>query len=306
MQAAISEPGGATPQAGPFERLAPRALKPYVALVRLDRPTGTWLLLWPSLWALALASPGWPEARLLALFTAGALVMRSAGCIYNDIVDREFDARVARTRHRPLASGALRVRQAVGLMAVLLGIGLLILLQLPLLAILLGVGSLALVFTYPLMKRVTYWPQAFLGLTFNWGALLGWAAATGALDWPAGLLYAGGICWTLGYDTIYAHQDKEDDALIGVKSSALALGARTRPFLWAVYTASVACFAGAGALVGLGWPFYAALGAVAALLAWQAGRTRFDDAADCLAKFKANLWVGVALFGGILAARVTG
>jgi 4-hydroxybenzoate polyprenyltransferase len=154
------------------------------------------------------------------------------------------------------------------------------------------------------MKRVTYWPQAFLGLTFNWGALLGWAAATGRLDWPAGLLYLGGIFWTLGYDTIYAHQDKEDDALIGVKSSALALGGRTRPFLIVVYASSAGCFAASGALAGAAWPFYAGLGAVALLYGWQALGTRIDDPADCLVRFKANLWVGVALFAGTVAARV--
>ena len=197
MRASFTESGMA-PGAGPFERLAPRALKPYVALIRLDRPIGTWLLLWPAFWAIALAADGWPDVRLLALFAAGALVMRSAGCIYNDIVDREFDAKVARTRDRPLASGALRVRHAVAFLALLLAAGLAILLQLNWFAVALGVGSLVLVFSYPLMKRVTYWPQAFLGLTFNWGALLGWAAVTGALGWPAAALYLGGICWTLG------------------------------------------------------------------------------------------------------------
>jgi len=303
MQASVTEQADAAP-GGPFERLAPRPLKPYVALIRLDRPIGTWLLLWPGFWAIALASNGWPDIKLLALFAAGALVMRSAGCIYNDIVDRKFDAQVARTRNRPLASGALRVRNALAFMAILLGAGLAILLQLNALAIILGIGSLALIFTYPLMKRVTYWPQAFLGLTFNWGVLMGWAAVTGKLEWPAGLLYLGGIFWTLGYDTIYAHQDKEDDALIGVKSSALALGERTRPFLIAVYAASVACFAAAGALADIAWPFYAGLGAVALLFGWQALGVRIHDPADCLAKFKANLWVGLLLFGGILAARV--
>ncbi len=301
-----SSPSDIVRQTGPFERLAPRALKPYVALIRLDKPTGTWLLLWPCFWAIALAAEAWPDGRLLGLFAAGALVMRSAGCIYNDIVDREFDSQVARTQHRPLASGALRVRHAVLFTALLLAAGLAILVQLHWLAIVLGIGSLALVFTYPLMKRITYWPQAFLGLTFNWGALLGWAAATGTLDWPAALLYLGGIFWTLGYDTIYAHQDKDDDALIGVKSSALALGPRTRPFLIAVYGLSLTAFGAAGALQGLGWPFYVGLGAVAALFAWQALLARFDDSGDCLAKFKANLWVGAALFGGIVAGQMVG
>jgi 4-hydroxybenzoate polyprenyltransferase len=304
MRASLSESHVAG--AGPFERLAPRALKPYVALIRLDRPIGTWLLLWPGLWAIALAAQGWPDVRLLALFAAGALVMRSAGCIYNDIVDREFDAKVARTRMRPLASGALRVRHAVAFMALLLGVGLAILLQLNWFAVALGAGSLALVFSYPLMKRVTYWPQAFLGLTFNWGALLGWAAVTGTLGWPAAALYLGGICWTLGYDTIYAHQDKEDDALIGVKSSALALKERTRPFLFVIYPLSLAGFGAAGALQGLGWPFYLGLATVAALFAWQAAFARLDDPADCLAKFKANFWAGLALFAGIVAGQVAG
>ena len=306
MQLESSPPGIKAPGAGPFERLAPRALKPYVALIRLDRPVGTWLLLWPCFWAIAMAADRWPDGRLLGLFAAGALVMRSAGCIYNDIVDREFDTKVARTRTRPLASGALRVRHAVVFLALLLAAGLAILLQLDWLAIVLGAGSLALVFTYPLMKRVTYWPQAFLGLTFNWGALLGWAAATGTLDWAAALLYLGGIFWTLGYDTIYAHQDKEDDALIGVKSTALALQERTRPFLFVVYGLSVAAFAAAGALTSLAWPFYIGLGAVAALYLWQALFARFDDPPDCLAKFKANLWVGFALFAAIVAGRVVG
>ena len=305
MHAVVSEQADAPP-GGPIERWAPRALKPYVALIRLDRPIGTWLLLWPGFWALALAASGWPNIKLLALFGVGALVMRSAGCIYNDIVDRKFDAQVARTRHRPLASGVLKVRHAVAFMAALLGGGLAILLQLHWLAIVLGVASLALVFTYPLMKRITYWPQAFLGLTFNWGALLGWAAATGTLDWPAGFLYLGGIFWTLGYDTIYAHQDKEDDALIGVKSSALALRERTRPFLIAVYGLSIACFALAGVLGRTAWPFYVGLGAVALMFGWQALAVRIDQPADCLVKFKANLWVGFALFAGIVAARVLG
>ena len=217
-------PGGP----GPVERAAPRFARPFVALARLDQPVGVWLLLWPCLWAIGLASDGLPDIGLLALFTAGAFVMRAAGCTLNDIFDRDFDARVERTRRRPLPSGAIGVKGAVAFMAVLLGAGLAILLQLNLFAILLGAGSLLLVVLYPLMKRITYWPQAFLGLTFNYGALLGWAAVEGGIGWPAGLLYAGGIAWTLGYDTIYAHQDKEDDLLIGVKSSAIALGPNGR------------------------------------------------------------------------------
>ena len=181
-----------------------------------------------------------------------------------------------------------------------------ILLQLNLFTILIGVASLALVFTYPFMKRVTYWPQAFLGLTFNWGALLGWAAVEGGLAWPAVLLYAGGIAWTLGYDTIYAHQDKEDDSLIGVKSSALALGNKTRPWLWIFYGITVTGFAAAGAMAETTWPFYAGLASAALLFMWQSARVKINDAAHCLKMFKLNFWVGAVFFAGIVTAQATG
>ncbi len=286
--------------------LVPAPLRPFVRLTRLDKPIGTWLLLWPCLWSIALAADGFPDARLLALFAAGALVMRSAGCVYNDIVDRNFDARVVRTRDRPIASGAISVKSALFLLALLLSGGLAILLQFNLFTILIGFASLALIFTYPLMKRVTYWPQVFLGLTFNWGALLGWAAVEGGIAWPAGLLYAGGIAWTLGYDTIYAHQDKEDDALIGVKSSALALGDKTRPWLWVFYGLTVAGFAAAGALAETAWPFYAGLAAAALLFIWQSARVKIDNAADCLQMFKLNFWVGAFFFAGIVGAQAIG
>ena len=232
--------------------------------------------------------------------------MRAAGCTLNDIFDRDFDARVERTRRRPLPSGAIGVKGAVAFMAVLLGAGLAILLQLNLFAILLGAGSLLLVVLYPLMKRITYWPQAFLGFTFNYGALLGWAAVEGGIGWPAGLLYAGGIAWTLGYDTIYAHQDKEDDLLIGVKSSAIALGERTRPFLIAFYVVAVAGFAGAGVAAEAAWPYFVGVAVAALLLAWQALRVNINNPADCLAKFKNNSLVGLALFAGIVAAQALG
>jgi 4-hydroxybenzoate polyprenyltransferase len=283
--------------------LLPQRLRPFAVLARLDKPIGTWLLLWPGLWSVALASDGLPDIRLFALFAAGALVMRSAGCVYNDIVDRDFDTRVERTRDRPIAAGVISVKTALVFLTLLLAIGLAILLQLNGFAILLGIASLVLVFTYPFMKRITYWPQAFLGLTFNWGALLGWAAVEGGLSWPAGLLYAGGIAWTLGYDTIYAHQDKEDDALIGVKSSALALGDKTKPWLWIFYSLTLAGFAAAGALSHIAWPFYAGLGAAALLFIWQATTLKTANGVDCLAKFKLNFWVGVVIFAGIVGAR---
>ncbi len=293
----------AAPGAGPIERALPPAFRPYAALARIDKPIGVWLLLWPCLWGVALAADGMPDAGLVVLFTAGAFVMRAAGCVYNDIVDRDIDARVARTRHRPLPSGAIGLRGALAFLAALLLAGLAILLHLNVFAILLGAGSLILVLTYPLMKRITYWPQAFLGLTFNFGALLGWAAVRGDIDWPAGLLYAAGIAWTLGYDTIYAHQDREDDLLTGVKSSAIALGTRTRPWLAGFYGLAAAGLAAAGALADAAWPYYAGVAAAAALLAWQAVRLRIDSPADCLAKFKINGWVGLAVFAGILGGH---
>ena len=294
---------GPRPGANFFLSILPRRLRPFAVLVRLDKPIGTWLLLWPGLWSVALAAPALPDVRLLALFAAGALVMRSAGCVYNDIVDRDFDARVARTESRPIASGVISVKTAMAFLVLLLVLGLVILLNLNTFAIILGAASLVLVFTYPFMKRITYWPQAFLGLTFNWGALLGWAAVEGGLAWPAGLLYAGGIAWTLGYDTIYAHQDKEDDALIGVKSSALALGERTRLWISVFYLLAIAGFAAAGALANIAWPFYAGLGVAALLFVWQAGTLKINEPGDCLAKFKLNFWVGAVLFAGIVAAR---
>ena len=286
--------------------LMPTALQPFARLSRLDKPIGTWLLLWPGLWSIALAADGLPDIRLLALFTAGALVMRSAGCVYNDIVDRNFDARVARTRDRPIASGAISIKSALCFLTLLLISGLAILLQFNLFTILIGISSLALVFTYPLLKRVTYWPQAFLGLTFNWGALLGWAAVEGELTWPAGLLYAGGIAWTLGYDTIYAHQDKKDDALIGVKSSALALGDKTRPWLWVFYSLALTAFAAAGVLAETSWPFYTGLTATALIFIWQSTRVKIDNPANCLRMFKLNFWVGAIFFAGIVGARAIG
>src|SRR4051812_44950840 len=263
------------PRTGPVASL-PRWMQPYARLARLDRPIGTWLLLFPCWWGAAMAAPGWPDPWLIALFGIGAIVMRGAGCTWNDIADRDFDARVARTADRPIPSGAVSVGQAIAFLVAQLLIGLAILLALTPTAILLGVLSLGLVAIYPLMKRVTWWPQFFLGLAFNWGALMGPAAVLNAVPIWAYVLYAGGICWTLGYDTIYAHQDKEDDALIGVKSSARWLAARTRPALYLFYGAAVALFAVAGWLAGLASPFYALLGVGAVQLAWQAARIDID------------------------------
>jgi 4-hydroxybenzoate polyprenyltransferase len=285
------------------DRWLPRWAEPYARLARLDRPIGAWLLLFPGWWGIALAGPRWPDPVLLLLFALGAVVMRGAGCTLNDIADREYDGKVARTRLRPLPSGRVTVPQAVAFMLAQLIVGAAILLSLNPACWWLGIAVLALIASYPFMKRITYWPQLFLGLNFNWGALLGWTAVTGALAWPPALLYLGGVFWTLGYDTIYAHQDKEDDVRIGVKSSALALGEHTRPWLFVFYGAALVLWAAAGGVAGLGIAFWVGLLAAALHLAWQAARVDTDDPADCLAKFRSNRIVGWLLFAGIVAGH---
>ena len=253
-----------------------------------------------------MAATEWPDWTLLALFGIGAVAMRGAGCTLNDLVDRDFDAQVARTRTRPLPSGAVTPRQALLFMALQLAVGAAVLFSFNRFAIAVGLAVLVLIATYPFMKRITYWPQLFLGLNFNWGALLGWAAVRGELALAPALLYAGGIAWTLGYDTIYAHQDKEDDVRIGVKSSALALGASTRPFLFVFYGAAAALWTVAGASAGLAWPFYLGVALAAMQMAWQAARIDIDDPEDCLAKFRSNRLVGWALLLGAIAAHRIG
>ena len=286
------------------ERRLPAPAQPYARLARLDRPIGTWLLLFPAWWGIALAAQRWPDPALLALFALGAIVMRGAGCTLNDIADRDYDAQVARTRLRPLPSGAVTVRGAVIFMLLQLAVGAAVLLSLNRAAILLGLAVLGLIGTYPFMKRITYWPQVFLGLNFNWGALIGWAAVTGAIASPPLLLYLGGVFWTIGYDTIYAHQDKEDDIRIGVKSSAIALGSRTRPWLFAFYGAALLLWAASGHAAGLGVLFWAGLALAALQLAWQAARVDIDEPGDCLAKFRSNRVVGWLMLAAIVAGHV--
>lgn len=288
------------------DRYVPAGARPYFRLARLDRPIGTWLLLIPCWWGAALASGGWPDPLMIALFGVGALVMRGAGCVVNDMADRDFDARVARTASRPLASGAIGLGGALAFLGLLLAIGFAVLVRFNAFAIWVGIASLPLVAVYPFMKRITYWPQAWLGLTFNWGALVGWAAVTGNLAAPAFILYAAGFFWTLGYDTIYAHQDKEDDLLVGVKSTALRLGQATRPWLFGFYGTTVLLLAAAGLAADLAWPYYAGLAAAAAHLAWQAAAVDPDDAKDCLRKFKSNRDFALIVFAAIVAARVAG
>jgi 4-hydroxybenzoate polyprenyltransferase len=295
------------PSAGWVDRLAPAWVRPWMRLARMDRPIGTWLLLLPCWWSTALATaarpePAWPNPWFFVLFAVGATVMRGAGCTWNDITDREFDARVARTATRPIPSGQVTVRGALVFMVLLMLTGLAVLASFNPYAIAVAAASLLLIFPYPFMKRVTWWPQAWLGLTFNWGALVGWAAVSGGLAEAPLLMYAAGFFWTLGYDTIYAHQDKEDDALIGVKSSARRLGARTRPYLWLFYGVAVLLLAASGWTADAAWPFYAGLAGAAVQLAWQAATVDTDSPRDCLAKFKSNKWFGLILLAGIVAA----
>lgn len=292
------------PKGNWVERHLPAGARPYARMARFDRPIGTWLLLFPCWWSLALAAEGWPSIYLFVLFGLGAMVMRGAGCTFNDITDRDFDGRVARTADRPIPSGAVSVLQAVIYMVALALIGLVILVQFNRFAVIIGAASLLLIVIYPFMKRVTYWPQFFLGLAFNWGALLGWAAVRGDLGLPAYLLYAAGIFWTLGYDTIYAHQDKEDDALVGIKSLAIKFGSATRPYLYVFYAIAIALMAASGWAAGLSWPFYALVAAGAVQLAWQARDIVLDDPVDCLVKFKSNRLFGWLLVAAMIAGRV--
>jgi 4-hydroxybenzoate polyprenyltransferase len=281
----------------------PERLRPYAVLARWDRPIGSWLLLLPGWWALALA-PGGPDLWLVALFALGAVAMRGAGCVINDLIDRDLDARVERTRQRPLASGRLGVPQALAFLALQSLVGLLVLLAFNRFAIGLALASLPLIVIYPLMKRITWWPQAFLGITFNWGALVGWAAATGELAAPALLLYAAGFFWTLGYDTIYAHQDKTDDALIGIRSTARRLGAATPRWLWGFYGVTLALLAAAGWSATLGPGFYLLLLAVAGHFAWQIRTLELDDPRSCLRRFRSNRDLGLLVCLAILAGKV--
>lgn len=277
----------------------PKVSQPFATLMRLDRPIGTWLLLLPGWWAIALGSGGWAtmnlyDAYLFALFGVGAIVMRGAGCVINDLWDRDFDRAVERTRLRPLAAGAISVKAALGFLAILLLIGLGILIQLPLVAILLGILTLPLIVSYPLMKRVTWWPQFFLGITFNAGALIGWAAVTGVVGLPALLIYAGGILWTLGYDTIYAHQDKDDDALIGVKSTALKFGAQSKCWVTGFYASAFVLMALGYLAGGVGLSGLLLL-AAAIHLAWQVRNWDMNDPASSLRMFKSNRDFGLIM-----------
>ena len=288
------------------DTLAPAWSRPYLRLARLDRPIGSWLLLLPCWWSSALAAvaahAGGPSLLHIVLFFAGAFAMRGAGCTWNDIVDRDLDGSVERTRSRPIPSGQVSVRQAAAFLALQSLVGLAVLLTFNGFTVALGIASLLIVAVYPFMKRITYWPQIGLGLAFSWGALMGWAGAFGRLDLPPLLLYAGSISWVIGYDTIYAHQDRDDDALIGIKSTALLFRPRTKPMLALFYGLAVILIGAAGAAAGAGAGIVFAIGlaAFATHLGWQIARLDIRDPDNCLAVFKSNRDAGLILFAGLI------
>src|SRR3954466_11027341 len=290
------------------DRHAPLWSRPYLRLSRLDRPIGSWLLLMPCWWSAALAAGIIGNLHYLpltlGLFLVGAFAMRGAGCTWNDITDRDLDALVERTRSRPIPAGQVSVPQAAAFLVLQALIGLVVLLQFNRFAVGCGIASLVIVAVYPFMKRITYWPQIVLGLAFSWGALMGFAVILGRIDLTAFTLYAGSIAWVIGYDTIYAHQDAEDDALIGVKSTARLFGPATHRALVVFYGLAVALIGVALVLGGARWPAWVGLIAFAAHLAWQIRRLDISDPALCLRVFKSNRDAGLLLFAGLLLDAV--
>jgi 4-hydroxybenzoate polyprenyltransferase len=291
------------------ERFLPAALLPYAQLARWDRPIGWWLLLLPCWWSLVLAQiaagGGWPNVQHALLFLIGAIVMRGAGCTLNDMADRDFDAKVERTKNRPLASGRISRTHAFAFLALQSLVGLGVLLQFNGYTVVLGAASLLIVAVYPFMKRITHWPQFVLGLAFNWGALVGWSATHGTLSSAAVFLYIAGILWTLAYDTIYAHQDKEDDALIGVKSTALLFGAKTKPWLIGFFAAALVSAALALLHAEARWMSYAGLGLAGLHAAWQTHKFDHTNASLCLKLFKSNRTFGLLFLAGLLLDTLT-
>ena len=283
--------------------LLPAAARPFALLARFDRPIGWWLLFWPCAWGVALAGGAIERWDLLLWLLLGSIVMRGAGCVYNDIVDRDLDRQVERTRSRPLASGVTSLKAAWTLLGILCLIGLLVWLQINLIAKLVALGSLALVAAYPFMKRITWWPQAWLGMVFSWGALVGWLAIEPQLHWAMALLYLGSIFWVIGYDTIYALQDREDDALVGIRSSALRLGENVRFGVLVFYLIALTSWAAAFWMLRPQWLGLVALVPVGLHLLWQAMTLNSADGDDALAKFRSNRFAGLLMF---LACLVLG
>src|SRR3990172_7503650 len=286
------------------DRFAPAALLPYLRLARADRPIGFFLLALPCFWSVSLAArslgEAYPDPRLLFLFAVGAIVMRGAGCTYNDLIDRDIDAKIARTRGRPLPSGQVSPRAAILFMLALCLIGLAVLLSFNSYTVWLGLGVLPIVALYPFVKRFSSWPQAVLGLAFNWGALLGWTSVLGRLDWPAIVLYVGAVAWTIGYDTIYAHQDRDEDGVLGLKSTALRFGRATHSWLAAFYALAFLAITAAGIMAHAGTAFLLGMMAAGAHLAWQVKTLDIDDPDNCLVRFRSNRDFAALVLGAIL------
>ncbi|KAL9652770.1 hypothetical protein ABK040_010803 [Willaertia magna] len=289
---------------------SPQSIQPYLRLTRIDKPIGTWLLLYPCLWSLALADTQAliPSPYYMFLFAAGAIIMRGAGCTVNDLWDRDFDKKVERTKSRPIASGEISVKNGILFLGAQLLAGLAVLVQFNWYTIAVGASSLALVFTYPLMKRITYWPQIFLGLTFNWGAFVGYSAFAGYCSWPVVIpLYLGGIAWTIVYDTIYAHQDKKDDKQIGVKSTALLFGERTKEILtgFTILFGSMMSLSGyfADYHVLEEWPYYASVLASVLFSFYKIHTVDYNNTNQCMKAFVQNKWVGLVILLGIIGAN---
>lgn len=297
------------PARNPVDRFAPEAWRPWLRLARYDRPIGAWLLMWPCQWSAALAAIAAGSTRLLAahlaLFLAGAFVMRGAGSTWNDLLDRDIDAAVERTRSRPIASGQIRPRHALAFAVAQSLLGFLVLVQFNLFAIWLGIASLGIVAVYPLMKRIMGWPQLVLGFCFAWGALMGWAALFGGLGWPAVALYLGSIAWVVGYDTVYGHQDQRDDAVIGVRSTSRTFGRHSRRMVALLYGLAVLLTGAALAGAEAAWPSWLGLLAFAAHLVWQVARLDPDRPAVCLMLFRSNRDAGALLFLGLIADALT-
>ena len=306
--AATDNPVADAPRANWVDRWAPSALRPYLRLGRFDRPIGAWLLLFPCWWSQALAETKggqpFPNWTYLALFAIGAFVMRAAGCAYNDYVDRDIDGHVERTANRPIPSGQVSPEAALVFVAACALIGLAVLLNFNSFTIWLAIASLAIVAAYPFAKRVTSYPQLVLGLAFNWGALVGWTAIKGSLDWPAVILYLGCVLWTIGYDTIYAHQDKEDDALLRLGSTALRFGDNTTLIVGVLYGLAVLLWLLAGALAGTHLMYVLAVTLVFLQMSWQVATLDTNDPANCLRRFRSNRDVGIAVFLGLVADMV--
>ncbi len=287
------------------DRYAPDILQPYLRLGRFDRPIGTWLLLFPCWWSQTLAEvdsgAAYPNLWYLALFALGAVAMRAAGCAYNDFVDRDIDARVQRTANRPIPSGQISPTAALVFVVVMALLGLAVLVNFNTFTIVLAIASLIIVAAYPFAKRITTYPQFVLGLAFNWGALVGWAAIKGDIGLPAVILYVGCVLWTIGYDTIYAHQDKDDDALIGLGSTALRFGDDTVSYVGALYGSGVVLWLIAGALAGAHLIYFLAVTLVFLQMSWQVATLDVKDAANCLRRFQSNRDVGIAVFIGLAA-----